>query len=235
VANELKEKGHHLVGIRLDSGDLAYLSKKSRNMLDGAGLSDVKIFASNQLNEYVISSLEDQGAPIDGFGIGTELVTGHPDAALDGVYKLAECNGQPRMKISENLGKVTLPGRKLLYRYYDADGNFLRDGILLENENPKQCSRIYHAFHPEKSTEISRLSRELIQEVVCDKGKITCTLPSPVKIHEYLESRAAHLPNEHKRFIMPHIYKVGISKALLDLRDELRRKLDRDIDQNNVG
>jgi nicotinate phosphoribosyltransferase len=234
VAKELKAKGHHLVGIRLDSGDLAYLSKKSRKMLDEAGLRDVKIFVSNQLNEYVISSLEDQEAPIDGFGIGTELVTGHPDAALDGVYKLSECNGQPRMKISENIEKVTLPGKKLLYRYYDTDGNFLRDGILLENENADRCSRIYHAFHPEKWTEVSHLRRELIQEIVFDKGEITCTLPSPLKIHEYLTSRAAQLPDEHKRFIMPHIYKVGISKSLMELRDELRRKLDREIDQNNV-
>jgi nicotinate phosphoribosyltransferase len=232
VAKELKERGHRLVGIRLDSGDLAYLSKKSRNMLDEADLKDVKIFVSNQLNEYVIKSLEDQGAPIDGFGIGTELVTGHPDAALDGVYKLAECNDQPRMKISENIEKVTLPGKKLLYRYYDAEGRFLRDGILLENEDPDQCTRIYDNFHPERSTGVSNLKRELIQEVVMENGEIKKPSPSPIEIHAYLESRALHLPNEHKRFIMPHIYKVGISKALLELRNELRIKLDRDIQQN---
>jgi nicotinate phosphoribosyltransferase len=233
VAKELKEKGHQLVGIRLDSGDLAYLSKKSRSMLDEAGLNDVKIFVSNQLNEYVIKSLEDQGAPIDGFGIGTELVTGHPDAALDGVYKLAECNNQPRMKISENIEKVTLPGKKLLYRYYDSDGGFLRDGILLENENPNQCTRIYDTFHPERSTWVSNMKRELIQDVVMDKGEITIQTPAPVEIHKYLESRAVQLPNEHKRFIMPHIYKVGISKELLELRNELRGKLDRDINRND--
>ena len=233
VAKELKEKGHRLVGIRLDSGDLAYLSKQSRQMLDEADLTEVKIFVSNQLNEYVIKSLEDQEAPIDGFGIGTELITGSPDAALDGVYKLAECNGQPRMKISENIEKVTLPGKKLLYRYFDADGNFLRDGILLENEDPDQCTCIYDTFHPERSTWVSNMKRELIQDVVMDKGEITIQAPSPVEIHKYLESRAAHLPNEHKRFIMPHIYKVGISKALLELRNELRRKLDRDINRND--
>lgn len=229
AANELKENGHRLVGIRLDSGDLAYLSKKSRKMLDEAGLNDVKIFVSNQLNEYVIKSLEDQGAPIDGFGIGTELVTGSPDSALDGVYKLAECNGQPRMKISENIEKVTLPGKKLLYRYYDAEGGFLRDGILLENEEPDRCTRIYDTIHPERSTGVSNLKRELIQEVVLDGGEIKVQSPTPVDIHKYLETRAAHLPNEHKRFIMPHIYKVGISKALMELRNELRRKLDNDM------
>ena len=233
AANELKENGHRLVGIRLDSGDLAYLSKKSRIMLDEAGLNDVKIFVSNQLNEYVIKSLEDQGAPIDGFGIGTELVTGSPDAALDGVYKLAECNGQPRMKISENIEKVTLPGKKLLYRYYDSDGGFLRDGILLENEDPNQCTRIYDTFHPERSTGVSNLKRELIQEFVLDGEEIKVQSPTPVEIHMYLESRSAHLPNEHKRFIMPHIYKVGISKALLELQNKLRRKLDCDVQQND--
>jgi nicotinate phosphoribosyltransferase len=234
VAKELKAKGHHLVGIRLDSGDLAYLSKKARTMMDEAGLSDVKIFVSNQLNEYVISSLEDQGAPVDGFGIGTELVTGHPDAALDGVYKLAECKGRPRMKISENIEKVTLPGKKLLYRYYDSEGNFLRDGILLEDEKDNECRRIYHPIYPERSTEVSKLKRELLHEKVLDSSEIVCEMPSPMKIHDYLISRSVHLPEEHKRFIMPHIYKVGISKALMVLRDELRRKLDQDTRINNA-
>ncbi len=204
-------------------------------MLDEAGLEDVKIILSNQLNEYVISSLEDQGAPVDGFGVGTDLVTGHPDAALDGVYKLAECNGKPRMKISENIEKVTLPGKKMLYRYYDPEGNFLRDGILLENENPDSCGRIYHPLYPERSTDISRLRRELLHEKVFENGGIASEIPSPTKIHEYLLSRSKHLPDEHKRFIMPHIYKVGISKALMDLRDELRIKLERDIRNNNVN
>ncbi len=235
VAKEMNEKGHHLVGIRLDSGDLAYLSKKARSMLDEAGLNDVKIFLSNQLNEYVINSLEDQGAPVDGFGVGTDLVTGHPDAALDGVYKLAECNGKPRMKISENIEKVTLPGNKLLYRYFDPEGNFLRDGILLENEEPEECKRIYHPLYPEKSTDVSRLKRELLHEKVFENGKIVCEMPSPIKIHEYLLSRSAHLPDEHKRFIMPHIYKVGISKTLMIFRDELREKLDRNIENNNIN
>ena len=112
AAKELEQQGERLVGIRLDSGDLAYLSKKARKMMDQEGLSYVKIFASNQLNENVISSLEDQNAPIDGFGVGTELVTGKPDASLDGVYKLCENGGIPNMKISENIEKNTLPEKK---------------------------------------------------------------------------------------------------------------------------
>ena len=116
VAKEMEKRSQRLQGIRLDSGDLAYLSKQSRKMLDDAGLNYVKITASNQLDEYVIKSLLDQQAPIDVFGVGTSLVTGPPDAALDGVYKLAYANGKPRIKLSENLQKITLPHKKQVYR-----------------------------------------------------------------------------------------------------------------------
>ncbi len=224
VAKEMKSKGNKLTGIRLDSGDLAYLSKKARQMLNEAGLEEVKIFVSNQLNEYVIKSLEDQGAQIDGFGVGTDLVTGKPDAALDGVYKLSECNGKPRMKLSENVEKMTLPGKKQLYRYYDKEGHFLRDGILLENEDPDKCLNIYDPIHPEKRTEVANLKKEMIHEVIYQNGEIKDLITSPSDINSYLKLRAAHLPEEHKRFIMPHLYKVGISESLLNLRDTLRKR-----------
>jgi len=225
VAKEMEGTGNKLVGIRLDSGDLAYLSKKARKMLDTASLSYIKILVSNQLNEYVINSLREQGAPIDGYGIGTELVTGKPDASLDGVYKLSLCNGSPRMKISENIEKMTLPGRKLLYRYYDSEGNFFRDGILLENEDPDYCEIICNSVQPDKWTCVTGLKRELLQHKIYEYQNITDPLPNPVECREYLFSRAALLPSEHKRFIMPHIYKVGISKQLLTLRDELRKDI----------
>ncbi|HDR51007.1 MAG TPA: nicotinate phosphoribosyltransferase, partial [Mariniphaga anaerophila] len=128
VAKELAESGKKLLAVRLDSGDLAYLSKKARKMLDDAGLQNVKIVASNQLNEHVIKSLlKDQNAAIDAFGVGTELITGKDDAALDGVYKLSGINGQPKMKFSENIEKVTLPCKKQVYRCYDSSGMFFRD------------------------------------------------------------------------------------------------------------
>ena len=225
VAGEMETTGDKLVGIRLDSGDLAYLSKKARKILDASGLQYVKIFISNQLNEYVVNSLNEQQAPIDGYGIGTELITGKPDAALDGVYKLALCNGTPRMKLSENIEKMTYPGRKSLYRYYDSEGNFFRDGILLENEDPDTCDCIFNPVHPEKCTEVAGLTRELLQNKVYENKAITHPLFSPQQCHEYLMSRAALLPSEHKRFIMPHIYKVGSSMKLLELRDQLRRKI----------
>ena len=126
TAKTMEARGERLSGIRLDSGDLAYLSKKARKMLDHAGLSYVKIVASNQLNEDVIRSLlHEQDAPIDAFGVGTELVSAKPDAALDGVYKLSAVNGSPRMKISENVEKVTLPGVKSLIRFYDPRDSFI--------------------------------------------------------------------------------------------------------------
>jgi len=225
LAKEMEANGNKLIGIRLDSGDLAYLSKKARKLLDAAGLEYVKIFASNQLNEYVIRSLDEQHAPLDGYGVGTELVTGKPDAALDGVYKLALCNGIPRMKISENVEKMTYPGRKSLYRYYDSEGNFFRDGILLEDEDPDTCDCIYNPILPDKCTTVSGLKRENLHTKIYENQTIINPLPSPQECHEYLMARAALLPAEHKRFIMPHIYKVGSSKALLELRDQLRKKI----------
>ncbi len=225
VAKEEEIKGNHLVGIRLDSGDLAYFSKQGRKMLDAAGLSYVKIFASNQLNEYVINSLREQNAPIDGYGIGTELIAGKPDAALDGVYKLAVCNEIPRMKISENMEKMTYPGRKSLYRYFDSEGNFFRDGILMEEEDADSCNRIYNSVHPDKSTIVEGLSRELLHHKVFENNAITGNVPTAQMCREYLFSRAVLLPAEHKRFIMPHTYKVGTSKKLLELRDQLRKQI----------
>ena len=225
VAKEMEAVGNKIIGIRLDSGDLAYLSKKARKMLDTAGLTYIKILVSNQLNEYVIKSLNEQNAPIDGYGIGTELVTGKPDSALDGVYKLSLCNDLPRMKLSENIEKMTYPGRKSLYRYYDNEGNFYRDGILLDDEDPDCIDCLHNPVVPERCTMVDGLQRENLHTKVYDNETIINPLPSPQKCHEYLLTRAALLPAEHKRFIMPHIYKVGASMKLLNLRDEVRKKM----------
>ncbi|WP_321306618.1 nicotinate phosphoribosyltransferase [Marinifilum fragile] len=223
VAKELEENGNKLIGIRLDSGDLAYLSKKARKMLDDAGLDYVQIFASNQLNEYVIKSLNEQGARIDGYGIGTELVTGKDTGALDGVYKLVENNGIPRLKISENIEKITMPGRKKLIRYFDQDGKFFRDGILLANE--EAANKIYHPFHKDKNTEVTNFRAEELTQKVMENGEILIENKTPGEINAYLKQRFNQLPDEHKRFISPHIYKVGISENLLDLRDSMLKNI----------
>jgi nicotinate phosphoribosyltransferase len=224
VAKEMALLGDSLIGIRLDSGDLAYLSKKARKLLDKEGLSNVKIFVSNQLNEHVIKSLEDQGAPIDGFGVGTELVTGKPDAALDGVYKLCESSGKPSMKISENIEKNTLPGKKMVWRFFDEEGNIYRDGILLDGEIPGDCEWLYHPTQSDKKTQVCKLKREQLLQPVYENGQLCHPMPSPAECHEYLTIRSAQLPEEHKRFVMPHIFKVGISEQLLNLRNELVKR-----------
>jgi nicotinate phosphoribosyltransferase len=221
VAKELEQVSEQLVAIRLDSGDLAYLSKKARKMLDKEGLNYVKIFVSNQLNEHVIKSLEDQGAPIEGFGVGTELVTGKPDASLDGVYKLCVSAGKPSMKISENIEKNTLPGKKMVWRFFDEEGNIYRDGILLDDEIPGKCEWLYHPTQPDKKTQVCKLQREQLLQPVFENGVVLHVMPTPLECHQYLMQRARQLPEEHKRFIMPHIFKVGISSQLLKLRNDL--------------
>jgi nicotinate phosphoribosyltransferase len=226
VAKEMEEKGQRLKAIRLDSGDLAYLSKKARRILDEAGLKYVKIVASNQLNEHVVKSLlKDQDAPIDAFGIGTELITGKNDAALDGVYKLSEINGQPKMKLSENIEKVTLPCKKQVYRCYDSEGNFYRDAILLAGENPNEAEYIYHPIYPERTTNIAHLQKEPLLNKVIKNGELVAEENSLAEIHQYLLTRSALLPEEHKRFISPHIYKVGISEKLMKTRNALAKRL----------
>lgn len=224
VAKEMQARGEKMKGIRLDSGDLAYLSKKARKMLDKAGLPYVIIVASNQLNEHVIRSLlDEQDAPIDAFGVGTELVSAKPDAALDGVYKLSAVEGSPRMKISENVEKITLPGIKELVRFYDAEGFFFRDGIFLKDEPMDGSLVIYHPVYPEKHTDVTGLKFEYLLRPVFSDGNILIPDKSPGEIHAFLKSRIAVLPVEHQRFVSPHLYKVGISYNLMNLRNNLMK------------
>ena len=227
VGKEMEKKGMHLRAIRLDSGDLAYLSKKARKMLDDAGLEKVKIIASNQLNEHVIKSLlKDQEAAIDAFGIGTEMITGKNDAALDGVYKLSCLNDQPKMKFSENIEKITLPGKKQVFRCLDQQGHFYRDAICLEDEKEQTVDRIYHPVYPERSTPIGKCSKEPLLNPVVRKGTVLTEEKTPAEIHHYLQERSSMLPDEHKRFISPHIYKVGISTKLMNTRNTLAKRLE---------
>ena len=220
VAKMMEGKGHRLNGIRLDSGDLAYLTKKSREMLDSAGLQYVKIAVSNQLDEYIINSLLEQEAPIDVFGVGTSLVTGNPDAALDGVYKLAYTNGKPRIKLSENIAKITLPHRKQVFRILDNTGNFIgADAVTLANENDVEI--IYHPLYPLKSLNIKENHKEPLLHKVMENGK-RLSKPLPLEeIAQYSSERLKRLPAEYKRFNYPHIYKVGLSKNLKNERDRL--------------
>jgi len=218
VAKELEQKGHKLSGIRLDSGDLAYLSKRSREMLDEAGLHQVKIVASNQLDEALIKSLLDQGAPINAFGVGTKLVTGQDSPALDGVYKLCLFDGKPRLKISENIGKTSMPGRKKIIRYTDPDGFFYADGVVLEEE--KSAEFLFHPAYPEQKSRVAHCFPEGILYKVMEDGK-TLTRLTVQEAAAYAKERLAKLSPERKRFENPHTYKVGISQKLMEARDSL--------------
>jgi nicotinate phosphoribosyltransferase len=220
VAKKMKEKGHKLSGIRLDSGDLAYLSKRSREMLDNSGLHYVKIAVSNQLDEYIIKSLLEQKAPIDIFGVGTNLVTGHPDAALDGVYKLSFANGKPRIKLSENVSKITLPHRKQVFRILDNDGKFNgADAITLADE--KDVGIIYHPLNPLKLLSVKKYNKEPLLQKVMENGVRLSKPRSLSEIAQYSRERLKNLPGEYKRFNYPNIYKVGLSDRLKNERDWL--------------
>jgi len=223
VAKEMEQKGHKLLGIRLDSGDLAYLAKKSRKMLDDAGLPYVKIAASNQLDEHVVKSLVEQKAPIDVFGVGTSLVTGQPDAALDGVYKLSFSGGKPRIKLSESLQKITLPDRKQVFRVYNGDDNFYgADAIALRHE--KDPDTMYHPFEPEKSISLKGFKKEPLLHKVMENGKMSIINIPLDEISSFRNERLSLLPEEFKRFDNPHVYKVGISTELMTLRDDLKNQ-----------
>ncbi len=223
VAKELEEDGHRLAGIRLDSGDLAYFAKQSRNMLDGEGLDYVKIAASNQLDERVIRSLKSQNAPIDIFGVGTRLVTGHESAALDGVYKLAQTNSEPKLKVSENIEKITLPGKKMVHRYYNGDGYLYADGIAMDDESAPEM--IYHPNYPAKKSRVSNYESKPLLHPKVENGKTTVEPGNVQDSAKYCRQAISELQPEYKRFENPHIFKVGVSKKLLDTRSELIEKV----------
>ncbi|MEX0646526.1 MAG: nicotinate phosphoribosyltransferase [Balneolaceae bacterium] len=219
VARELKEQDYNLLGIRLDSGDLAYFSRQSRKMLDDAGFQNVKIAASNQLDERVIASLKTQDAPIDIYGVGTRLVTGQDSPALDGVYKLSSIDDKPTLKISENIEKITLPGKKKIYRYVNDDSSFYGDAVLFESE--KIPKKMHHPTFPAKKVDLSNRDFEEILYPVVRKGEIIDELPEVKEIASFHKKRFGKLHREFKRFDNPHIYKVGISSKLMETRDYL--------------
>lgn len=220
VAKEMENDGEQLLGVRLDSGDLAYLAKRTRKILDDANLRYVKIVASNQLDEYVIKSLKEQGAPIDIFGVGTNLVTGNPDASLGGVYKLSEFNGEPRIKLSENIIKVSLPYKKQVYRMIDQNGMFYgADAVTRFTE--EKVEEMIHAYDATKSLDLNRFEHEPLLENVMENGKKVNPPRTVTEIAKYSQSRLKQLPEEYKRFQNPHIYKIGLSSELKNERDAL--------------
>ena len=230
VFNELKAKGFKPKGIRLDSGDLAYLSKKARKMLDEAGFTDTIICASGDLDENSINSLKNQGAAINSWGVGTKLITSADMPALGGVYKLAAIYNEdgtlsPKIKVSENVEKITNPGFKNIYRVYDkATGKAEADMIYLRDEQPCDTDKPLVLTHPtERWKKITFENYELrpVQVDVIKDGKLVYKLPKLKDIKEYAAKELESFWDEYKRLDRPHIYKVDLSDSLYELKQRM--------------
>ncbi|VVB93545.1 Putative nicotinate phosphoribosyltransferase [uncultured archaeon] len=208
VGKELEKKGERLLGVRLDSGDLALLSKEVRIILDGAGLDYVKIVASGDLNEWKIEELMKKGARIDMFGVGTELITGRPTPALDGIYKLSDVMERgrhvPKMKLSEETVKATLPGKKRVWRF-SGDGMFKKDIISLEDEHIDNANPLL--------------------ELVVKNGKIACKRPSLDKIRQMAADNFSNLPDKYKTLDDAPVYPVEFSPGLVALREKIVERI----------
>ena len=237
VFSEMKEAGIPLTkyGIRLDSGDLAYLSKKARKMLDEAGFPDAIISASNDLDEFLIDSLKVQGAKITSWGVGTNLITSKDCPSFGGVYKLAaiqDGNGNfiPKIKLSENSEKVTNPGNKTIYRVYEKEsGKIKADLICLVEEHfdEQEPLLLFDPLEPWKKTRLSGGSytlRELMVPVF-KQGKCCYTSPKVMEIREICQKELDTLWPETRRLINPHQVYVDLSQKLYDMKIELLNQM----------
>ncbi len=228
VFKELEAEGFIPSGIRIDSGDIAYLSKEARRLLDAAGFPDVKIVASSDLDEDVINSLKIQDAAVDSWGVGTNLITSKGCPALGGVYKLAavEENGVllPKIKISENPEKITNPGYKKVVRIYDKNGEFaLADVIMLEDEvvDTDKPLTIFHPIYTWKKKTFTNYSiKELLVPIFVD-GQLVYKRRSTEEIREYAKTELTTLWPEYKRLNRPQLYKVDLSERLWRLKDTM--------------
>ncbi|MDL2302349.1 nicotinate phosphoribosyltransferase [Lachnospiraceae bacterium OttesenSCG-928-D06] len=233
VFQEMKDAGVNLsyYGIRLDSGDLAYLSKKARKMLDQAGFTDAVISASNDLDEYLIDSLKVQGAAITAWGVGTNLITAKDNPSFGGVYKLAAIMGEdkqfiPKIKLSENSEKVTNPGNKMIYRIYSKDtGKIKADLICLvgESYNEEEDLLLFDPIEPWKKTKLkggTYTIKELMIPVFKD-GNCTYESPAVMDIRAFCKEEQETLWEETKRLVNPHKVYVDLSKKLYDIKIDL--------------
>ncbi|OGR33535.1 MAG: nicotinate phosphoribosyltransferase, partial [Desulfuromonadales bacterium GWD2_61_12] len=225
VAAELRAQGHELYGVRIDSGDLAYLSREVRQAFDRAGYPAVKIVASNELDEFVIDSIRDEGGCVDIYGVGTRLATcaGRGGGALGGVYKLVECCGLPRLKVTSDMAKATLPGRKRVLRAINPDGGYLQDILALDVDDPlAPGDTVYDPSNPLQHTLLAATAtlRDLRTAVMVD-GKRTRVAEPLDALTARCREELARLPQGCLRFINPHRYKVSLSPTLNALRNQL--------------
>lgn len=225
----LKPLGARPKGIRIDSGDITYLSKQARKMLDDAGYPDCKIVASNSLDEYLIRDMIFQGAKIDLFGVGERLITSKSHPVFGGVYKLIavedeEGNIVPKIKISENVSKITVPHFKKFYRFYDRDsGKALADQLCVYDETVDDRGEI-EVFDPDfiwKKKKLSNFYAKEMQVQIFKDGKCVYEKPSYSEICEYCKKQVDTLWDEIKRFENPHTYYVDLSQKLWNVKSQL--------------
>ena len=237
VFKEMKEEGIPLTnyGIRLDSGDLAYLSKKARKMFDEAGFPDAVIAASNDLDEFLIDSLKTQGAKITSWGVGTHLITSKDCPSFGGVYKLAAIRDKkgnfiPKIKLSENTEKITNPGNKTIYRVYEKEsGKIKADLICLTDEHfdEKETLLLFDPLEPWKKTHLdggSYTLRELLVPVFLS-GECVYTSPKTMEIREYCQKELDTLWEETRRLVNPHEVYVDLSQKLYDIKIDLLNQM----------
>lgn len=240
VFKQMKKEGIELknYGIRLDSGDLAYLSKKARKMLDDAGFKDAIITASNDLDEFLIASLKMQGAEITNWGVGTNLITSKDCPSFGGVYKLAAImedgeNFTPKIKLSDNSEKITNPGNKKIYRIYEKENNKIKaDLICLENETftENEDMHIFDPHEPWKKTVLKAGTftlKEMLVKVF-DKGQCVYHSDSVMKLRDFAISEMETLWEETKRFENPHQVYVDLSQKLYDIKISLLEKMSKE-------
>ncbi|MGI6722509.1 MAG: nicotinate phosphoribosyltransferase [Anaerovoracaceae bacterium] len=223
-----KEVKPSKMGIRIDSGDITYLTKQSRKMLDEAGLQDCSIVVSNSLDEYLIEDIINEGACIDSFGVGERLITASSEPVFGGVYKLSalERNGRmiPKMKISENVEKITNPGFKTLYRFYDKDSNHAMADVITLSDEPEPSGDSYELFDPQviwKRKTVKNFYAKNLRVKLFDKGKCVYKLPDIEEIRDYCKSQVDAMWPEMKRFENPQTYYVDLSRKLWNLKQEL--------------
>ncbi len=228
---EIVSRGFRPKGIRIDSGDIAYLSKEARKMLDEAGFQDCAIVASNSLDEYVIRDLLTQGARVDSFGVGERLITAKSQPVFGGVYKLTtiEQDGKlvPKIKVSENVGKITTPGFKQVYRLFDKKTNkAIADVITLHDEIIDE-SKPYDIFHPiytwKRKTLTNFYTKKLLVKIF-EKGNCIYENPTIHEIQQYCKDQLDLMWDEVKRFERPHRYFVDLSQELWDIKNQLLKK-----------
>ncbi|XP_017856973.1 PREDICTED: nicotinate phosphoribosyltransferase isoform X1 [Drosophila arizonae] len=231
VALALNDLGYHALGIRIDSGDLAYLSCLAREAFEKVAdrfkvpwFNKLTIVASNDINEDTILSLNEQGHKIDCFGIGTHLVTCQRQPALGCVYKLVEINGQARIKLSQDVEKVTMPGNKNAYRLYSADGHALIDLLQKDSELPPAVGQkvlCRHPFQESKRAYVIPSHVESLYKVYWKAGKICQQLPTLEQVREKVQISLKTLRNDHKRTLNPTPYKVAVSDNLYNFIHDL--------------